>query len=80
MKVFVHLNHRSNKGLLLSLNGGMTREDIKRVIGGKRPEDAILKLIARSSSMVEVSTEHMKKTQPLADFTISDDYTVERLG
>ena len=80
MKVFVHLNHGSKKGLLLSLNGGMTRVGIKRIIGKKRSEEAALKLIARSSSMVEVSAENMKNTQRLADFTISDDYTVERLG
>ena len=80
MNVLVHLNHGSNKCLLLSLNGVTTRAEIKRIIGGNRREDSIFKLIARSSSVVELSCGKMKNTQSWADFTISDDYTVERLG
>ena len=80
MKVFINLNHGSEKGLLLSLSRDMSLSEIKRIVGQNNQRDAISTLIMRSSSMVEVSHNNIKNAKAAADFTISDDYTAEKLG
>ncbi len=80
MKVLIHLNHGSNKGLLLKLKENIVVADVKRIIEDYDSDGAITKLILRSSSMTELSVEDTKKAQARADFTISGGYTVEKLA
>lgn len=80
MKVLVHLNQGSNKGLLLNLNEAIGLKDIKKILEENTQRDAISRLILRSSSMIEVSPGNINKAKSWADFTISDHYTAERLA
>ena len=80
MKVLVYLNHGSSKGLLLNLKEAVSMRDVKKILEENTQRDAISRLILRSSSMVEVPPENITKAKLSANFTISDHYTVERLG
>lgn len=80
MKVFVHWNPDSNNALLLNLRQTVGIKDVKDILQNNTQNDAISRLIMRSSSMVEVSPENVNRAKCWADFTISDHYTAERLA
>ena len=80
MKVLVQLNQGLNQTFLLSFQDEVTSSDVREILDGADKGSAIQKLMIKSDKCVEVFPKDKKKAQNLADFTISQGYTAERLA
>ena len=81
MKVLLNKNWRgSQRSFILRFRDDVPATDLKKILKGKNSKLTARKLIKKSIAMVEIPPRDRQMAKLIADFTLSDRYTVERLG
>ena len=80
MKIVIHLNHGTNRSFLLEVNHGTSVRTVREILSGANHDAAITKLIKRSHVIRELFDFERQKAARSADFTVSNDFVVERLA
>ena len=80
MKVLVHLNHGIDRSFLLYFRRDITGKKIQSILAHRNCSAAIQKLMMKSSTITEVPAQDKKKVEALANFTVADHYSAERLA
>ena len=79
MKVFV-LEEGKNKSYLLSFPKEVTQKDLKDILHGYDHSLAAYLLTRKSKRKMSVPAKNRQRARIVADFTLTDSYTTERLA
>ena len=80
MKIVIHLNHGTNRSFLLEVNHGTSVRAVREILSSPNHDIAVTKLIKRSHVITELFETDKEKAERSADFTVSNDFVVERLA
>lgn len=79
MRVFIHLNHGTDKSYLLAFPKAVTAKELKKILNDDY-DKAVHLLLAKAEEGVAVLPKYRSKARMLADFVLMEGYASERLA